>query len=259
MMPIWGRARLPPCDRGSLRGKVNRMPDRNMAVKLASVLAVTLALIGLATSAAHADEFAERCQALSRQVNISVVFEDRPVVSDESRTMPALNELAGKNPGDNHNVYGLTHAVPSFQMRVAPRGVADGRGQVCAVPDISLSLGFSVFVVYLARELIDGCRRSIIQAHEEEHVKTWKSHWRASAQFLTTILRREVGEARTYASREEAEAGVRAWGDELVTPWVKRMIASVREAQQVIDTPASYAAVASRLRSCPPVARGGTR
>jgi hypothetical protein len=110
--------------------------------------------------------------------------------------------------------------------------------------------------MYLARELTDECRRSVIREHEQEHVNTWRAHLRASAQMLTTILRRDVGEPRVYASREEAAAGVRAWGSELVTPWARRMLASVVEAQQAIDTPASYAGVVSRIRACPPAMRG---
>ncbi len=223
-----------------------------MAAKFTSYLAVTLVCLGV--SCASADDFAERCSALARQVKVSVAFQDLPVVTDESRNVQALNGLSGKRAGGHHNVYGLTHANPYFRLSVVPRTVMDSHGQICAMPDISLSLGFSEIVVYLARELTDQCRRNVVREHEQEHVNTWKAHLRASAQLLTTILRREVGEPRTYASRGEAEAGVRVWADELVTPWAKRILATVSDAQQAIDTPASYAAVVSRLRGCPPVA-----
>lgn len=209
------------------------------------------ALVCLGTSCAGADDFAERCKQLAQQVKISVTFEDLPVVTDESRNIQALNGLSGKRASSHHNVYGLTHAKPYFRLSVVPKVISDGHGNICAMPDISIKLGFSELVVYLARELTDRCRRNIIWEHEEEHVNTWRAHLRASAQLLTTILLREVGDSRTYASRDEVEAGIRSWTDELVTPWAKRMIASVIEAQQAIDTPASYAAVASRLRTCP--------
>ena len=167
-----------------------------------------------------------------------------------TRNVEALNGVVGQTAG-GHHVYGLTHANPYVQLTVVPRAIAIGDGRFCAMPDISLALGFSEFVVYLARELTDECRRSVIREHEQEHVNTWRSHLRASAQMLTTILRRDVGEPRVYASREELQAGVRAWGSELVTPWAKRILDGVVEAQKAIDTPASYAGVVSRLRACP--------
>jgi hypothetical protein len=221
-----------------------------MPAKLTSYLAAALVCLG--AGCASADDFAERCRELPRQVKITVTFQDRPVITDDSRNVQTLNGLSGKRAGSHPDIQGLTHAEPSFSLSTVPRAVADGRGQICAMPDISLGLGFSEIVVYLARELTDSCRRSIIREHEEEHVNRWKSHLRASAQLLTTILLREVGEPRIYASRDEAEAGVRAWAEELVTPWVKRILATVGDAQQALDTPASYAAVASRLRLCPP-------
>lgn len=220
-----------------------------MVGSVARVLLAVLACLG--TTCANAENFAERCGELSRQAKISVTFEDRPVVEDDSRNVQALNGLAGKPAASNHNVYGITHAKPYFRLNVVPRVISDGQGNLCAMPDISVRLGFSEFVVFMARDLTDRCRRNVIREHEEEHVNTWRSHLRASAQLLTTILLREVGDARMYASRDDAEAGIRSWVDALVGPWAKRVFASVVEAQQAIDTPASYAAVASRLRTCP--------
>jgi hypothetical protein len=219
-----------------------------MAAKITSCLAAALVYLG--TSCVSADDFTERCNNLSRQLQVSVTFEDRHVVTDETRDVEALNGLSGKRAGENHNVYGLTDAKPTFRMSVIPRGVADSHGRFCAIPDISLTLGFSQFTVYLARELRDPCRRNIIWEHEQQHVSRWKSHLRASAQLLTTILRREAVEPRTYVSRDELEAGIRAWSEELVTPWVTRILAIVGDEQRAIDTPDSYAAVANRMRLC---------
>lgn len=181
-------------------------------------------------------------------------------MTDESRTVQALNELSGKPAGGPSNILGLTHAKPSFQMNVVVRTITNEKGQTCAIPDITLTLGFSAFVVYLARDLSDGCRREVIRAHEQEHVDTWKSHLRASAHMLPGVLRRELGEmgeARLYASRDEAEAAVRTQATDLVTPWLARIAAAATEAQLAIDTPMSYTGVVNRLRACPGGARGG--
>jgi hypothetical protein len=228
-----------------------------MAVKL---LPYTLLLLGwVIVGGARADDFAERCAQLPQQVKIAVVFRDRQVMTDGTRNIQELNRMGGRPAGDYHNVYGLTHAIPNFRLQVAPRGVADGGGRICAMPDIAIELGFSEFVVYLAKELTDPCHQDIIRQHEQEHVNTWKSQLRASAQLLTTVLRRDLGEPRYYASREETEAGVRAWAEEVAAPWIKRVLESVIAAQGAIDTPVSYGSVTSRLRTCGQAVRGGSR
>jgi hypothetical protein len=217
------------------------------------------AVAGLLTAGVRAQDFNDRCAQLAAQAQISVTFQDRQVDSDDSRNIQALNGISGKPAGSNHNVYGLTYANPQFRMQVKPRAISDAGGSICAIPDLSIELGFSEFIVYLAKELTDPCQRDIIRQHEQEHVNTWKSHLRASAQLLTTVLRNNLGEPRRYASREEAEAGIRAWAGELVAPWAKRIITSVSEAQGSIDTPVSYGIVASRLRTCGQAVRGGSR
>ncbi len=203
-----------------------------------------------------AADFAQRCERLGREAPITVEFEDRVVASDDSLSIQKLTEMSNKPAGGFVNTLGLTHAKPTYQLRVAVRAVADGPGQLCAVPEITLTLGFSAFVVYLARDLTDFCRREVIRAHEQEHVNTWKSHLRASAQMLPGVLRREIGDARIYATREDAEADVRERTKALVTPWIERVMAAATEAQQSIDTPTSYAGVAGRLRACSPPTRG---
>ena len=218
-----------------------------------------LLLIWGIAGGAHADDFTERCAQLPQQAKITVVFHDRQVIADDTRNVQELNRMSGRPAGDHHNVYGLTHAKPVYRLQAAPRTIADGGDRICAVPDIAIELDFSEFVVYLAKELIDPCHQDIIRQHEQEHVNTWKSQLRASAQLLTTVLRRDIGEARYYTSREETEAGVRAWAVEVAAPWLKRALDSVMAAQGAIDTPVSYGSVTSRLRTCGQNIRGGSR
>ena len=228
-----------------------------MAIKLLSYTLVLLSWI--IAVGARADDFAERCAQLPQQVKITVVFRDRQVMTDGTHNIQELNRMSGKPAGEYHNVYGLTHAKPDFRLQVAPRGVADAGGRICAMPDIAIELGFSEFVVYLAKELTDPCHQDIIRQHEQEHVTTWKSQLRASAQLLTTVIRRDLGEPRYYASREETDAGVRTWAGEVAAPWLKRVLESVIAAQGSIDTPVSYGSVTSRLRTCGQAVRGGSR
>ena len=202
------------------------------------------------TGAAYADEFAERCALLSQQETINVVYRDSPVAGDTTRSTSELNRMGGVAAGGYHNIYGLTFAKPHFVMQVTPRAFIDDDGRICALPQIAIQLGFSEFAVYLAKELVNPCLREVIREHEQEHVTTWKSHLRASAQLLATVLQQNRGEARIYASREETEAGVQAWARELVAPWSQRILQSVEEAQKSIDTRVSYDRVTSRLRAC---------
>ncbi len=213
-------------------------------------------LVCFYSDCANAADFAERCEQLTRQASITAVFQDRPVTTDESKTVQALTVLSGKPTGGPNRILGLTHAKPSFQMGVVVRAISDAQGQTCAMPDIALTLSFADFIVYLAQDLSDPCRREVIRAHEQEHVSTWQSHLRASAQMLPLVLRRELGDARIYGSRDEADTAVRTWTTEVVSPWLKRIADAALEAQQAIDTPISYASVVGRMRTCPPPARG---
>jgi hypothetical protein len=228
-----------------------------MAVKLG--LRISLLLSAMIAGVAPAQDFAERCAQLPQQAKIAVVFRDRQVLTDDTRSMQQLNRLSARATGDYHNVYGVTYAKPGFRLLASARTVDDGGGHICALPDIMIELGFSEFVVYLAKELTDPCQKDIIRQHEQDHVNTWKSQMRASAQLLTTVLRRDLGDARYYASHGEAEAAVRAWAAELAAPWLKRMLDSVTAAQNAIDTPVSYDTVISRLRTCGQAVRGGSR
>lgn len=224
------------------------MPRPHRTSRSLSLCLGTLILFAVGT--ASADDFARRCNELSRDVKIQVNFQDREVATDESRTVQALNQMSGKRSGSSHNVYGLTRATPLLRLEVTPRAIADSDGRVCAIPDISVILGFSELEMYLAMELTDLCRKQVIREHEEEHVKTWRAHLRVSASLLANVLQREVGESRIYGSREAAELGVRAWAYGMVNPWAKRIADIVISAQQAIDTPTSYALVAARLRAC---------
>ncbi len=186
---------------------------------------------------------------------MTVEFEDYEVTTDETHTVQSLNKLSGKPSVGPQQILGLTHAKPTFQTQIVVRAISDVKGRTCAIPEIALTLGFSDFVVYLAQELSDPCRREVIRAHEQEHVNTWKSHLRASVQMLPGVLRRELGDARLYPSREAAHIATRAQVNELITRWLARINAAATEAQQAIDTPISYAGVLGHLRACPPPSR----
>lgn len=221
-------------------------------------LAIIFSLLSCAQPAlGQAGDPASPCDP-NLQARIAVTFRDREVVGDTTKSVADLNRVAGNRRPENHNVYGLTFANPDFKMVARPLTVDTGDG-FCAVPEIRINLGLSDFRVYLARELTDPCQQAIIREHEEEHVKTWRSQLRAGAQLLATTLRNNAGPPRYYASAKEAEAGVNAWSLELVTPWIQRILVSVRAAQASIDTQTSYDSVTSRLRSCGRAVRGGSR
>ena len=228
-----------------------------MAVK--PVLSVLLLVSLMNAVETRAQDFAEQCAQLPQQAKEAVAFHDRQVIIDDTRSVQDLNRMRVRAAADYHNVYGVTYAKPGFRLLVAPRTVEDGSGHLCALPDMTIELGFSEFVVYLAKDLTDPCHKDIIRQHEQDHVNTWKSQMRASAQLLTTVLRRDMGEARYYTSRAEAEPAVRAWASELAAPWLKRMLDSVTAAQNAIDTQVSYDTVTSRLRTCGQAVRGGSR
>lgn len=211
--------------------------------------AVVLALSGLPAWAWGADAVVGLC-AEQTPGRIAVQFEDRLPQRDGSRGVEDLKRLSGSRLGPYHSVLGVTHAEPytrlDFKLDVAP--AADGG--VCAVPSLTLTLGFSRFEVLLAKELRDSCRQGVVADHEREHVNVWRDHFRAGARMITTVLQRDLGQPAHFASRAEAEARLRPRAEQAVAALLASLGKGISQAHQDIDAPSSYQAMENRLRAC---------
>jgi hypothetical protein len=227
----------------------------------ATTLALTLAVpLGCASPAAQAQDgssFAERCQQLAAQAKIQVLFEDKAVSRDDSRSLDELKRLsqtgaaatAASNP--YHRVLGLTHAAPSSRLELSSRALSDADGRVCAVPSLTLTLGFSELKVYLARETTDDCRRRIIDAHEAEHVAAWRNHLRIGARLLTNVLQKQLTQPMLFDKGVDVSPIMQQRVEDVVDFQLARLMGGIGAAHGQIDSPANYQLEENRLRACP--------
>lgn len=224
-----------------------------LAYGLKSAHAFVLALLWITdpAAAAGADQFEARCARLALRANISVVFEDRAVSRDDSRTLAELRGLASEGADAWHSVLGLTHVVPAARMEILPHLLEGDDGQVCAVPSVRLILGFSELEVLLARELQDPCRRRIVAEHEDEHVAIWRGHFRVGARLLQPVLKDLLVKPMYFDDADQARDELPRRVNELVTPFLEHLKEGARKANQTLDSPTSYQFEEGRMRSCP--------
>jgi hypothetical protein len=216
----------------------------------AAALAAALAAGPYATPAA-AQAFERSCQAMVAQARIHVRFEDVALARDNTRSVQELKNLSRQSHSAYHQVFGLTQAQAGtrYQLRASMLVHADGR--VCAVPSLEVTISVTGLTVYLARELVGECRRAIVDEHELEHVAVWRNHLRAGARLLEPVLRERLQEPFVFASREQAQTGLRSRVDDLLGPLLRQLQDGIVEANRQIDSPQSYAATARRIDACP--------
>lgn len=184
---------------------------------------------------------------------IDVKFEDRAVTRDDRRSVQELTRMSGGARGTYHSVMGLTVAeVAAVMQWSAPTFTAPATaGGVCATAAFTLVLGFSTLEVYLARELTDGCRRGIVDEHEQEHVNAWRQHLRAGARLMEAVLRNRMVSPTWFASPESAQALLRVQAEAIVGELLPRLREGVLAAHATIDSPQSYQHTERRIRACP--------
>jgi hypothetical protein len=213
---------------------------------------IATALMCLFSLLAQANgSFSERCEKMAAEATIRVLFEDKPVTRDESHTIDELTRLTGSWANRFHNVLGTTHAVPSASMGFTLRFLNDGEGGTCAIPSVTVKLGFSSLEVNLANELANPCRRQIVEEHEQEHVAVWRNHLRIGARLLTTQLTNAYARPDYFRSPADAEQILRERIEQHVTTALKDLQEGIMSAHQQIDSPGSYRQVENRMRACP--------
>ncbi len=191
------------------------------------------------------------CPVADDPALIQVVYEDRLPTRDDRRSLEELRGLSGSGARAYHTVLGLTVAEPSVRSEWALQVQPAVGGGVCARPALRVRLGFSVFQIYLARELTDACRRRIVDEHELEHAAAWRSHLRAGARLMEVALRTQLGPPAHFESAAQAEGALRAQSESLVANLLERLRGGIEDTHRAIDSPASYQFTGNRLRACP--------
>jgi len=213
-------------------------------------VALLLMLVMSGGSAANIG-FEERCVRLGEEAKISVLFEDKTITKDNSRNLSELKRLSGAKSNPYHSTLGLTRALPSAKLEVAPAMLTDENGRICVVPSLALKLGFSEFEVYIAKELTAPCRRRIVEEHENQHVGVWRNHLRAGAKLLEMAARNTLAQPIYSNSQEKALNEMRHRVDEVIGALLQRLKEGAIAANQELDSPASYQFEENRMRACP--------
>ncbi len=212
-----------------------------------------VAVSGLLMAQARAADvdFAQRCESLAKQARVTVEFEDRPIRRDDTRSKEQLRNLSQRAGVVNHSVYGLTYAQARMAYALRSTALTGPDGAVCVVPSLSVTIALADLTVYLATELTQPCRRSIVEAHEQEHVAVWRTHLRAGARLLEPVLRDTLARPFLFASMAEAQTGLRQQIDAALAPRIRNLNDGIVSANRDIDSPASYQAASQRLNTCP--------
>jgi hypothetical protein len=224
-----------------------------------STLLLTIAWVS--TPAAFAQtrplvSFETSCEQLAIDAKIQAVFEDKPATRDNSRGLDELKRLlqsskaaTGGNP--YHRVLGLTHAEPSSRLELTSRALTDTSGRQCAVPSLTLTLGFTELKVYIAKETTNDCRRRIIEEHENEHVNAWRNHLRIGARLLTPVLQKQLAQPMYFDKAVDIKPILQQRVEDLIDFQLARLMGGIGAAHNQIDSPTSYQFEENRLRACP--------
>lgn len=216
------------------------------------IILTLLAALAAAPASAQTTVSTDRCPPVMPGPTITVSYLDRPIRTDETQNIEHLTAMGGKAGFHHHHVLGLTYALPDYRLAGNMRISRDEAGRICAVPDIAVTLSLSELTVYLAREITDSCRRQIIREHEAEHVRVWQQYLRAGARLLEIQLRQELAAPLRYPSAAGVEESSRQWITYRLGEKMKLLSEEILATQREIDSPASYAQVSGRLRTCPP-------
>jgi hypothetical protein len=222
-----------------------------MVRKCGGCLIAAVLLLHAPTFAVAGNTFEDRCTDLSKEAKIAVLFAGRQVTRNDSRSLSELKGLSGSRSNQYHSILGLTHAAPSAKLDLTPNMLTVENGRTCVVPSLALTLGFSEFEVYLAKELKDSCRRRIVEEHENEHVGVWRNHFRAGARLLETTLRNALAKPTYSNSQDEAVNEMRHHVDEVISALLQKLKDGAIAANQQLDSPASYQFEENRMRACP--------
>ncbi len=200
--------------------------------------------------------FEARCEQLARDAKIQTVFEDKPATRDNTRSLEELKRLllsskAATDGNPYHRVLGLTHAEPSSRLDLTSHALTDADGRQCAVPSLTLTLGFTDLKVYIAKETTNDCRRRIIEEHENEHVNAWRNHLRIGARLLTPVLQKQLAQPMYFDKAVNIKPILQQRVEDLIDFQLARLMGGIGSAHNQIDSPTSYQFEENRLRACP--------
>jgi hypothetical protein len=218
----------------------------------ATLLAAFAGTAALAADGGAEAAFEQRCAQLARAATVEVAFEDAPIAWNTRYDEAQLRRMGSTTPSMEHSVLGLTVARPTARLTVKHASLVNpATSRVCIAGNVGLALGFAEMTVYLSSSLTNPCRRRIVEEHELEHVRLWRTHLRVGAQLARPLIEQRLRTPLYADDPEAAEKLLRQQVNEITAPILERISDAAHAAQRELDTPASYQAAANRLRACP--------
>jgi hypothetical protein len=195
--------------------------------------------------------FEQQCARLSREAKVEVLYEDVQIAWNDRLSIQQLKRMSNLSANSFHNILGVTHAEPAVSLASDARILVAADGRACAVPNLTIRLGFKALTVYLAHDIPGDCRRRIVAAHEQEHVAVWRDHYRAGARLMQTRLQAVAGKTFHAASKDALESEMKSRVEGEVASLLTALYEGAVAANRHIDSPASYRRVADQMRGCP--------
>lgn len=206
---------------------------------------------GAMSHGAETGSFSDRCEKMAAESKFSIVFEDAPLVRDNTRSLDELKRLSQLATGSYHFVYGLTRAQAKAEYEIRAVVLTDTDGSICATPSIAFKIGLSELTVYLAKELTNTCKRDAVDDHEQEHVNTWRGHMRAGSRLLEPVLRKSLVRPFYFNRADEVQPGLQRQVDTVLGPLMENLQKGIAANHNQIDSPLSYRITAQRINACP--------
>lgn len=191
----------------------------------------------------HADE----CEQLPAP-SVSFKRITAPLTLNTRYSYKSLTNIGASLARPGQVVLGLTRGNAVVKMASTTPGFVEGSGRwECFSPQITVSLGFSPMVLYVAREFPPGtCAYDEIYRHEQRHVETYLAHVAGiEKELLDTLNQRFATGAPWRGPVGEKRAQLQQELDERWLPYIERRIAAADAAQALIDTPEEYERVAN--------------
>ncbi len=212
-------------------------------VKALGLLMTALAAWPLQAAAAPArTAFQARCEdTLDKTISVLTAQQNGYSINTQL-SYKALTRMGG--PGaQNAYVLGLTKAesliqLQPVQLKILPDPLS---GYECIAPQLSFSLSYRPFVIYVGNEFAPGtCAYKEILAHEFRHMQAYLDHLPKAEQTVRDALARRFAGKPFYAPQGTAVSALNHEVSASWIPFIRNEMAKAELAQVAIDAPEEY-------------------
>lgn len=203
---------------------------------------VVLAMAGHAAAAPARTAFQARCEdTLDKTISVVTARQNGYSVNTQL-SYKALTAMGGRGAG-NEFVLGLTKAESWIQLhpvklRILPDALS---GYECIAPQLSFSISFKPFVIYVGSEFAPGtCAYQEILAHEFRHMQAYLDHLPKVDQTVREALAKRFAGKPFYAPQGTAVSALNHEVSASWIPFIRNEVAKAELAQVAIDAPEEY-------------------